>query len=205
MEVDSAAFKAFLSQHGLDHPHNEIRQTHQKFHCKWLLLSCSNHDGVVFQRGPHFPHLSCCLDKDTVQDVTMKQQGMPLPPDPSNVMDGMEVWGRNVSPLWHHQVMNYMMNLFETKRRNSQAVVFFDCVKFEVENVLADNFMGNDNGHVSVSEQWAVFFGDLYQCREKDFYFLAVRSLQFICSQIRMHHASSGVADNVQSNDGATN
>lgn len=110
-----------------------------------------------------------------------------MPPDFSEIQDFMENYGRNSSSWWHQRVLVEFVVAAKTNQKPLKKELFFDCIKVRIQEKLEDHFPVNLPVAEGIYQEWVTAFDDMYSNRQKEFWFLAIKSVQFVRAKI--HHA----------------
>ena len=116
--TQNKAFKTFLDQHGGNYPYCDVRQTRTAFHTEWLLLTDSSLGSTVEGYNPdcdlpeHYVLRTSTLPQETVQEIIIRRNGLPLPPDLCEVICFMmSFWGQCQPVRWKERILSMFHQL----------------------------------------------------------------------------------------------
>jgi len=93
MKLSTTTIKAFMEQHNSSYPYSDIPCTRQGYHSKWLLVTSKSKQGICLRKEGYYVIKSSCLSHDNVQNIIIAGDGIPLPAEFAEVVDGLETWG----------------------------------------------------------------------------------------------------------------
>ena len=148
---------------------------------------------VILSRGVAVPWdavPSSLFDKDTMTDLIISRQALPVTPVMSAILSVMECWGRKKCTAWYHRVVDFLAFLCREKQRMSDSFIMYQCIEFRL-NSLATECFGRDLGileYNTLLDGFRLsfemdFFGAVGMPRTDlagIFFKLAVRSFHFI-------------------------
>lgn len=183
MNVNKEAFLSFIKAHGNMFPFSEVRQTRNQLHEKWIILSCPKYDVKVMPQ--HMTLCSHSVDWSTRQHLIMSGKGIPSAPDFNDILDCTENW-RSVSGTWRQFDLKHVVCLAQEKVAPARRGLFFTCVNYQVKELLFSFGLNADLGF-AIYQAWILHFFEMYDTREKDFYWLSIRSFEFIREKVNFN------------------
>ena len=179
MKVD-VRFKQFYERVKDTFPYNDIKVTPNRFHVKWLLMSCKTDPCILFYHAKVYPLLCTTVDAEVVQQLILTKQGLPLPADFSDVLDCMFHWGRSLSWTWYSrtlELINFYLCTSDLDRASFKPThLYLDIIQMRVLQLINRHFR---NGHSSITEEWLQYFRGMVNSGKTDFFELAVSSFQY--------------------------
>jgi hypothetical protein len=191
------AHKKFLQANGSKFPYSDVRKTRQKFHVKWLMLYSNSREAAGCE-SHCFIVPSKAFKDSTVQRMILTKEALPLPPIMCHIARYMECWGRGVSTIWHHRVLDTLCFFMQEGMALSDEAVLHDCVEFRIRHMVVsriDNFQGNLQLVHNILNQWNAYFSVLYKHHTQDFFQLARLSFQYVDGKITMANSNSNSND----------
>ena len=184
MKIDSG-FKEFYERVKSCFPYNDLKVTRNRFHTKWLLMSCKTNPCILFYHAKVYPLLCTTVEAEVVQHLITTQQGLPLPPDFSAVMDCMFHWGRSISWSWYErtlELINFYLGTSDLDRATFKATqLYLDIIQMRVLQLIRYHFR---NGHSYITEEWLKYYRAMVQSGKTEFFQLAVSSFQYTSALI---------------------
>ena len=176
MLVTPKEFTSFLCDNGSQFPYKDCRVTRSRFHVRWLLIKQhkEKHLRAIF---PWKAISSRTFENDTVTHLIVTKQAIPLPPDMSEIMDTMAVWGEKYDVEWHHRVVDYLAFLCTDNHQFDRQHLFHHCLEYMIDLMLQKRFgylpMPQINAFMDV---WEECFHDEYKYGNRGF-----RHLCYFC------------------------
>lgn len=182
--VSPKVYREFLQANGSKFPYSDVRKTRQKFHVKWLLLYTNSREAAGCE-SHCFIIPSKAFNDDTVQHMILTKEALPLPPIMCHIARYMECWGRGVSTIWHHRVLDELRLFLQEGMAVSDEKVLHDCVKIRIWQMVGsriDNLQEVQN----IIDQWSAYFSVLYKKGTQNFFQLARLSFHYVDGKINM-------------------
>ena len=180
MNVDTESFKLFYNRVKDQFPYNQLRVTRNRFHVKWLLMTCDTDPGILFHHGRLYPLLCKSMKSQVVQHLIITEQAMPLPQSFSLLMDSMYYWGRSLSGTWFNKTLElinfYLLNSELDAATPAATDLYCDVIQMRVVQMLHTHFR---NGHSGIAEAWLQHYNEQVLRGNNQFFSLAVSSIQF--------------------------
>ena len=176
MIVNPDAYSKFIGINGSTFPYRHCRKTRRSFHVKWLLVDTPN-DNESRDIFTWTALKSTTFTKKTVNHLIMTKQAYPVPPDMSEIMDVMHVWGKRYDEVWCKRVYDYCAHLCTERYDIGRKLLFHHCLEFMVDLMLTKHF-----GHIpfceihAFMECWEECFQDEYTYGRRGF-----RHLSYVC------------------------
>ena len=82
-----------MEEHKHSYPYSNVPCTRQGYYPKWLLAASKNRQGLVLRKTGYYVIKSSCLSHDNLQNLIITGDGIPLPAEFGEVVDGLETWG----------------------------------------------------------------------------------------------------------------
>jgi len=183
------SIKSFVDEHKDSYPHSAIPCARQG-HCpKWLLAASKNEQGLVLRKTGCCVVKTSCLSHDNVQNIVIAGDGIPLPVDFAEVVDGLDTWGGIHWTCWleksvqlmheHMREDNMHGGVGPTKMR-----LFHDCILLGVQWKAGHRFYTNSPEHNLILTNWNTCFW--VRCRETcSFHQLACDSMNCVAEMIQ--------------------
>ena len=198
----TGGFKEFYERHKNKFPYNDVKVTRNRYHAKWLLVSCKTDPSILFFHCKCFPLLCSTVNPEIVQHMILSKEGIPLPDDFSHLLDCMYYWGRGISAPWYKktlELINFYLNNSGLNRSNFTAThLYFDVIEMRVLQLINSHFT---HGHSAIHDQWRLRYTELVNSGNTDFFSLTVRSFRYVDAIIdSVISASDFTEENVDAN-----
>jgi len=159
----SVSIKSFMDEHKDSYPYSVIPCTRQGYYPKWLLATSKNKKGLVLRKTGYCVIKTGCLSHANVQNIIISGDGIPLPVEFAEVVDGLETWGGIHWTCWlekslqlMHEYMredNMYGGIGPTKMR-----LFHDCILLAVQWKAGYKFYANSPEYNLVLSNWNTYF-----------------------------------------------
>jgi len=161
--------KTFVEDHKRSYPCSDIPCTRQGCCPKWLLAASKNKKGLVLRKTGCCVVKTSCLSHDNVQNVVIAGDGIPLPTDFAEVVDGLETWGGVHWTCWLEKSLKLMHECMREDNMHGGAGptkmrLFHDCILLAVQWKAGHRCCTNSPEHNLVLSNWNTCFW--VRCRE---------------------------------------
>jgi len=185
----SISIKSFMDEHKDSYPCSAVPCTRQGYHPKWLLATSKNKKGLVLRKTGYCVIKTSCLSHHNVQNIIITGDGIPLPVEFAEVVDGLETWGGIHWTCWLERSLKLMHEYIRednmyggvgpTKMR-----LFHDCILLAVQWKAGYRFCANSPEHNLALSNWNAYFW--VRCRETySFHELACDSMNCVAEMIQ--------------------
>ena len=172
-------FRVFLQEHGRIYPYRDCLKTRRRMHVKWLLME--KRQPTVGGEDTKWTILhSNTFDNDTVTHLIVSMQALPVPPTVSEVLDGIQSWGKSLDPEWCNCATDYMgylcWNGFELQSED----IFFHLIKMRIDLMLQRH--ASDLPFASIMEDWECYYKWSFHYKGRVFADLCLSSFEYVKS-----------------------
>jgi len=185
----ATTIKSFMEQHNPTYPYSVIPCTRQGCYPKWLLATSKNKQGLVLRKTGYYVIKTSCLSHDNVQNIVITGDGIPLPAEFAEVVDGLETWGGIHWTCWLEKSLKLMHECMRednmyggvgpTKMR-----LFHDCILLAVQWKAGYRHFTNTPEYNLALSNWNTYFW--VRCRETySFHELACDSMNCVSEMIQ--------------------
>jgi len=169
MKLSTTTIKSFMDEHNKSYPYNAIPCTHQDYHTKWLLATTRNCKGLVLRKEGYHAIKTSCLSHGNVQQLIMAHDGIPLPAEFCEAVDGLETCGGVHWTCWLEKSLKLM---YECMREDNvcggvgstKMRLFHDCILLGVQWKAGCKCYTNSAECNLVLSNWNTYFW--VRCRE---------------------------------------
>jgi len=153
-----------MEDHKHSYPYSTIPCTRQGYYPKWLLVATSkNKQGLVLRKTGYYVIKSSCLSHDNLQNIIISGDGIPLPVEFAEVVDGLETWGGIHWTCWLEKSLQLM---YEYMREDNmyggigptKMRLFHDCILLAVQWKAGYKFYTNSPEYNLVLSNWNTYF-----------------------------------------------
>jgi len=201
----SVSIKSFMEDHKHSCPCSAIPCTRQGYHPKWLLATSKNKKGLVLRKTGYCVVKTSCLSHDNVQNIVIAGDGIPLPVDFAEVVDGLETWGGIHWTCWLEKSLQLMYECMREDNMHggvgpTKMRPFHDCILLAVQWKAGCRFYANSPEHNLVLSNWNACFW--VRCREThSFHQLARDSMHCVAEMIQSIDRDGPVTQAFQSEE----
>jgi len=201
----SISIKSFMEDHKCSCPHSTIPCTRQGCCPQWLLAASKNKQGLVLRKTGCYVIKSSCLSHDNVQNVVIAGDGIHLPVEFAEVVDGLETWGGIHWTCWLEKSLKLMYECMREDNMHggiapTKMRLFHDCILLAVQWKAGHKFCTNSPEHNLVLSNWNTCFS--VRCRETcSFHQLARDSMDCVAEMIQSVDGDGPVTQAFQSVD----
>jgi len=189
MKLSTATIKSFMECNKDSYPYRDVPCTRQGYYPKWLLATSKGNGGIPLRKTGYYAIKTSCLSHDNVQNLIMTHDGIPLPAEFGEVVEGIETWGAIHWTCWLEKSLQLMYECIRednmyggigpTKMR-----LFHDCILLAVQWKAGYRFYSNSPEHNLVLTNWNTYFW--VRCREvSSFHDLANDSMNCVAEMIQ--------------------
>jgi len=199
----SISIKSFMDEDKHSYPYSAIPCTRQGYCPKWLLATSKNKKGLVLRKTGYHVIKTSCLSHDNVQSVIVTGDGIPLPVEFAEVVDGLETWGGIHWTCWLEKSLQLMCEHMREDNMHggvgpTKMRLFHDCVLLAVQWKAGYRFYTNSPEHNLVLSNWNTYFW--VRCREThSFHELACNSMNCVAEMIQSIDRDGPVSEAFQS------
>ena len=175
------SIKSFMEEHEHSYPYSTVFCACQGHYPKWLLATSKNKMGLVLRKFGYCVIKTCCLSHDNIQNLIISGDGIPLPAEFAEVVDGLETWEGIHWTCWLEKSLKFTYghmredNMCEgvglTKMR-----LFHDCILLPVQGC---KLCTNSPEYNLVLSNWNTYFW-VRCCETYSFHDLAYDSMNCV-------------------------
>jgi len=183
------SIKTFMEDHKHSYPYSTVPCTRQGYYPKWLLATSKNKQGLVLRKTGYYVIKTSCLSHDNVQNIIITGDGIPLPVEFAEVVDGLETWGGIHWTCWLEKSLKLMHEHMREDNMHggvgpTKMRLFHDCILLGVQLKAGCRFHANSPEHNLVLSNWNAYFW--VRCRETySFHELACDSMNCVAEMIQ--------------------
>jgi hypothetical protein len=164
-------------------PYNEVLQTRQHFHPKWIFLRGYHHE-IIWSQPCSFKAIpSTFFHKETLNSLILTKEAVPLTEELDDIMDCMECWGRGLNQCWYFKVVDCLGRILNQGPKVPKALVLKQCIKYRVEDILSEFWNSVDAPYTDVAD-FETYFDSLDI--SSGFFDLANKSIQHTHSRLEV-------------------
>jgi hypothetical protein len=175
--IGKQEFALFIAEKGDLYPYNEIRRTRNGIYPRWILFCAKSPQALFCHNGIHLLP-TATLSNELIQEIIVREDGIPLPNDYNDIAYCMEHWGRGIDGRWYQDVLHLMESFLREPEGLTRCQLYYDCIYLIVERKLRMVFLHHDVvcAAMSAFENW---FHKMFRNGNTDFYHLAVANIQY--------------------------
>ena len=184
----TAAFREFLAKNGV-FPFKELSLTRGSIKCKWLLLRSSWRGirGVLGVEVQYFPVLTSTLPSNTVLELIMNEDALPLTPLLAEIMDSMFIWGNGKSSTWYNDTVELFAYLLEDGINNKREDLMRAQIGLYVDRALETHVTG-DIQRDMIWHNWKTYFTEEVYNAGTPYFDIALNSIAYANWAIAQHN-----------------
>jgi len=157
------SIKTFVEDNKHSYPCSTVPCARQGCCPKWLLAASKNKQVLVLRKTGHCVIKTSCLNHNDLQNLMMSGDGIPLPVEFAEVVDGLETWGGIHWTCWLEKSLKLM---HEHMREDNMCGgvglakmrLFHDCILLAVQWKAGCRFHTNSPEHNLALSNWNACF-----------------------------------------------